>query len=51
MLSEAQFGKESNSMPLSEKFDGPSSLKVPSGENSFAANSDMPLHYPGFGKD
>ena len=35
-------------MPETEKFDGPSGINTPGGENNFAANSKTSLPKPGF---
>jgi len=41
-------GHNGTSMPETTRFDGPSPLKDPSGQNKLAANSHTPLPNPGF---
>lgn len=53
MISQPQFGSQSmtankQAMPEADKFDGPSGISTPGGENNFAAHSNMPLPKPGF---
>lgn len=53
MISQSEFGSQSMSaskqaMPETTKFDGPSGITTPAGENKFAANSNSSLPKPGF---
>lgn len=54
MISQTEFGQNSitankQAMPESGKYDGPSGINTPGGENSFAAHSTSPIAGSGSG--
>jgi hypothetical protein len=53
MISQTEFSSQAmtaskQAMPEKDKFDGPSGISTPGGENKFAANATTPLAKPGF---